>query len=46
MSEHSPDGDAGFPEFLATLPSEYFAGAPAPGREAELPPVEPIDENE
>ncbi|MGU7784787.1 GntR family transcriptional regulator [Burkholderia sp. PU8-34] len=28
MAEHSPGGDAGFSEFLATLPAEFFNDAP------------------
>lgn len=35
MAEHSPGGDADFSEFLATLPTEYLASAPAPGRDAD-----------
>ena len=37
MAEHSPGGDAGFSEFLATLPAEFFNDAPvALPREAAL----------
>ena len=41
MAEHSPGGDAGFSEFLATLPMEYFASVPAPGRDADASSTEP-----
>jgi DNA-binding GntR family transcriptional regulator len=34
MAEHSPGGDAGFSEFLATLPAEYLASAPLSSRDA------------
>ncbi len=28
MAQRSPDGEAGFSEFLATLPAEYFNDGP------------------
>ncbi|MEM5436753.1 GntR family transcriptional regulator [Paraburkholderia diazotrophica] len=34
MAQHSPGGDAGFSEFLATLPAEFFNDAP-PGMPRE-----------
>ncbi|NUY02040.1 GntR family transcriptional regulator [Paraburkholderia youngii] len=37
MAEHSP----GFSEFLATLPEEYFASAPTPGRDGGSSSTEP-----
>ncbi|KAA0998001.1 GntR family transcriptional regulator [Paraburkholderia panacisoli] len=46
MAEHSPGGDAGFSEFLATLPTEYFASAPAPGREVDSSSMEPLYEDD
>ncbi len=32
MGVHSPGGDAGFSEFLATLPAEFFNHAPVGGQ--------------
>ncbi|MFX1675087.1 GntR family transcriptional regulator [Paraburkholderia sp. A2WS-5] len=46
MAEHSPGGDSGFSEFLATLPPEYFAGAPASGRDDAVSSTEPVFEDE
>jgi DNA-binding GntR family transcriptional regulator len=46
MAEHSPGGDVGFSEFLATLPPEYFASAPAPGRDADHSSAVPVFEDE
>ncbi|WP_269505632.1 GntR family transcriptional regulator [Burkholderia sp. IMCC1007] len=46
MAEHSPGGDSGFSEFLATLPPEYFAGAPTSGRDDAISSTEPVFEDE
>lgn len=45
MARHSPGGETGFSEFLATLPSEYFSGESVSARHAQavsevVPPVE------
>lgn len=49
MAEHSPGGDAGFSEFLATLPAEYFSSTPMSGREGrngELSAVETLSDGD